>query len=333
MLAVVHSVVQLFAVLALLPCAAGLAPAPSVLRLLSLDLDDTLWPTRAVVDDANSALAVALASADCAPEACTAAAVQARIKQVRVAANAGGGADTLTYSALRTRAIKTILAERTPSAKASASLDRHPQRASRLFELWLDARQASAEARLFDDATAALVASRAAHPSLVLAAVTNGRGDPRAIPSLAHLFDVVVSGEDADVWPHRKPARQIFDVARRKASIFAVARMRAQLEDNCDMLDVGVASQGFYDWVHVGDDLVNDVEAAKRAGAATIWFAPAGDDDGGASFSTAGAAEQARRDARTAAVDVDACVDARITTLAELPDAIERALARARQRG
>ena len=83
--------------------------------------------------------------------------------------------------------------------------------AEELFQLWLDARQQASEDLLFPDAATSLAEVRRRHPDARIGAVTNGRGDPRQIPSLAPYFDFCVSGEDADVHPQRKPAPRIYE--------------------------------------------------------------------------------------------------------------------------
>ena len=66
----------------------------------------------------------------------------------------------------------------------------------------------------------------------VIGAVTNGRGDPRGMPSLATLFDFCVSGEDEDVWPERKPSPEIYEHAFCRAlssSSLSLAQMHLSL--------------------------------------------------------------------------------------------------------
>ena len=58
-------------------------------------------------------------------------------------------------------------------------------------------------------------------------------------------------GEDDDVFPHRKPHLGIYEVALAKAGL------KLPLDENeC--------------WVHIGDDLANDVGASFELGALTV---------------------------------------------------------------
>jgi phosphoglycolate phosphatase-like HAD superfamily hydrolase len=150
------------------------------LSLLTLDLDDTLFPCGPVVVRANAALTAALAR-EGAP-GLDGAAIQGRMKVVRAEAQT-----QMTYTALRERAIDSLLLEATGRAP-------DPDTVSACFDAWLDERQAAADALLFPGVVEALQRIRARHPSALVGAVTNGRGEPRAMPSLAPLFDFELSG-------------------------------------------------------------------------------------------------------------------------------------------
>ena len=58
----------------------------------------------------------------------------------------------------------------------------------------------------------------------LIAAITNGRGDPLKMPSLCKLFDFTVSAEDADIYPERKPAAAPFLAALQKFEDAAVIK-------------------------------------------------------------------------------------------------------------
>ena len=121
--------------------------------------------------------------------------------------------------------------------------------------MWLAERHAAAGRLLFEGAAEAVAAVRRDHPAAVLAAVTNGRGDPLAMPALAACFDFSVSAEDGGIYPERKPAAAPFLAALRRA---------------------GVQRPTPASWCHVGDDLIKDYLAAKRAGFHALLFDPKG---------------------------------------------------------
>jgi len=94
---------------------------------------------------------------------------------------------------------------------------------------------------------------------VVIGAITNGRGNPFHMPSIAKYFEFCVSGEDAGVFPSRKPDRGIYEVALNRYS--ELMKFSQTAMSNHDL-----------NWIHVGDDLANDVGASAACGAKTIWF-------------------------------------------------------------
>lgn len=293
------------------------------LRLITLDLDGTLWPTAPVVASANRALCTALRSMY-GVEAATPSELQLAMKRLRPRLEVPDRLSLLprpvTYTELRIAAIADLLGNK-PGTDV---------RARELFDVWLAARHAAAEELLFQGATSALTKVREAFPNAVVAAVTNGRGDPRAMASIARYFDLTVSGEDPDVHPRRKPSPVIYRTALARAGIAAA-----------DLDSTG--------WVHIGDDLLNDVAAAKAVGAKTVWLdlnrkaavaesAPALEIVSGGmaqcseraavaaaveegSYSTLADSIRKARTAQRSAVPASA-IDARISAIADLPEAL-----------
>jgi HAD superfamily hydrolase (TIGR01509 family) len=263
--------------LLLVASAQALAPPPQ-LRLLTCDLDDTFWPTAEVVAAANAALYEALEARGAASSL-----LGETMKRLRRAAGV-----QMSYTEARTSAISELLGGE-PGAEE-------------LFQLWLDARQRASEDLLFPDAATSLAEVRRRHPDAVVGAVTNGRGDPRQIPSLAPFFDFCVSGEDADVHPQRKPAPRIYEAALERSK------------------------RGPDGWVHLGDDVLNDCNAAKACGARTVWLDAAAPSWQENEYSTMSAADREKRRLAAEAVDVAVAVDRTIGALAALPDAVDGAL-------
>ena len=134
------------------------------------------------------------------------------------------------------------------------------------------------------------------------------------------------AGEDPDVFPERKPSTAIYEIALRRA---AASTHPTTAGATPDALRAS--------WVHVGDCLVNDASASKRAGARTVWLdrvaaeaaeaadaAASGAPPSG--FSTASPEEVARRAAAAKEALASGAVDVRVESLDELPAAIESAL-------
>jgi FMN phosphatase YigB (HAD superfamily) len=85
------------------------------------------------------------------------------------------------------------------------------------YNAWEQQRHLAAEECLFDDAVETMHQLRELYPDTLFAAITNGADDPLAMPrTLAPFFDFRISGEDEGVFPHRKPAFQIYETALRK---------------------------------------------------------------------------------------------------------------------
>lgn len=97
--------------------------------------------------------------------------------------------------------------------------------------------------QLFDDAFDLLPPLK---KSYTIGAITNGNADVHYI-GVGHLFDFVVTAAEAGA---AKPSPTIFSRALEHAGV-----------------DAG-------DAVHVGDDPVNDVRGANKAGMRSVWFNP-----------------------------------------------------------
>ena len=213
----------------------------------------------------------------------------------------------ITYTDLRIQAIQLELErclERLAGPELSGVVDLSVSR--RIFNVWLQARHEAAERYLFDGTVDMLEEVSKSHPGVVIGAVTNGRGNPLDMPALAPYFAFTISGEDAEVFPARKPHRGIFD-----ATLTRYKELTGEDNVSC--------------WIHVGDDLANDVGASAVVGARAIWFdterdSEKQDGDKQPSWSTASKEEIERR--KQMAQEAEGSVSKRIATLAELPGAI-----------
>jgi len=258
------------------------------------------WPTAKVVSAANTALLHALRDVGVA---CTTSELQSNMRIVRWSWE---GAIPPTYTEQRTQAIAALLRSRADGIDADAI-------APEIFEAWLQERHAAAERFLYPGTIEALAAVRADHPDALIAAVTNGRGDPLRMPLLQHLFDFCVSGEDGDVHPDRKPSPRIYHRTLERAQC------------------------GRDEWAHVGDCMLNDIGASKTAGAATVWLSHGAEAAercarGARRFqSSAVRAERERRERIEAAIRSE-CIDVQIGGMADLPVAL-RQIARGLEEG
>jgi len=291
------------------------------LGLLTFDLDDTLFPIGPVVADANDAMINAMTKLGY--HGITNEDVLSATRHIRKEISARN--TVITYTELRMRAIRSEM-ERFLAQQFSVEADEgetlHPSIVQYVFDAWLEERNASASRRLFRGALSMLETIKSLHPSVVIGAVTNGRGDPLDMPStLGPHFDFCVSGEDEGVFPHRKPHKGIYDAAWAQYEQLVTSK-------DCNGND--------FIWVHVGDDLANDVGASAKCGAKAVWLSMTEEEDLGStmngvkaaakrpSWSTATREEVARR--RKMAELARTSISAEIEVLGQLPGAVDKIL-------
>ena len=171
------------------------------LALLTFDLDDTLFPCGPVVAEANEAMIASIVGHGY--PSITNEDVLSATKAIR---NELRKTETpITYTNLRIAAIQSqlerSLAEHYPHLAISEAL--HESVSRKIFEVWLQARHEAAERNLYPDAMDMLERVKEQHPEAVVAAVTNGRGDPLDMrETLRPYFSFTISGEDDGVFPH-----------------------------------------------------------------------------------------------------------------------------------
>jgi len=196
------------------------------------------------------------------------------------------------------------------------------------YDLWEDHRHMAAERHLYHDTIAMLSELRSNHPEAVIAAITNAKGNPLRMKSIEDYFDFCVSGEDDDVFPLRKPHEGIYNVAIKRYEELSVEKETK-----------GINAKDFC-WVHVGDDLANDVGASAKCGAYAIWVDLDDEYNQAASskrephaaqpaWSTATKEELEKR--KEMNQQAQQYVSARVTKLAKLPNAIQSITASVRQ--
>jgi FMN phosphatase YigB (HAD superfamily) len=282
------------------------------LGLLSFDLDDTLFSIRETVNDANDAMIrhmnqYLLHNHDpCSIDEFIAASREIRkILQKK----------PITYTELRKFSIRKELEKRKHLLKTDMDKAVHAA-----FDAWRTERHAAAERYLFDDTLSTLQSLRERYPDTYFAAITNGLGNPLQMNSLAPYFDFSVSGEEQDIFPHRKPYSKIYQVA--------LQRYQALYPHHHQMIHAG--SPYLKVWCHVGDCLAKDVGASYDCGAMAVWYAPDAGDVGKSSeplsivdekWSTASKNERMER--QKLASIAKAKVAIQISKLSELENALE----------
>jgi putative hydrolase of the HAD superfamily len=219
------------------------------LGFLSFDLDDTLFPTSQVVNDANHRMIEHMREYGFAD-----ASIPAFLDATRSIRQSLDR--PIKYTDLRKRAIEMELKRLTGSdLEAPAGL---PELVETCYQVWETERHAAAERYLFIDAISTLESIRHQYPGTCIAAITNGKGNPLLMPNtVATYFDFCVSGEDDNVFPNRKPHAGIYHVALEK-----YRTLYPHHDENSHV------------WCHVGDCLANDVGASAECGAYAVWLCP-----------------------------------------------------------
>lgn len=273
------------------------------LGLLSFDLDDTLFPTSEVVTSANEVMIATMHAHGCSD-------VNIPLFLDNTRTIRKSLSDPITYRDLRKKTIRKTLLE--SSIKKDEELD---MLVDECYDAWVNERHSAAERCIFEDAIETLRTLRETYPDTCIAAITNGAGDPLAMSNtLAPYFDMRVSGEDEQVFPHRKPHPYIYE--------YTLQEYGKSISD--DLV-----------WCHVGDCLANDVGASASCGAQAIWMCSEEDEDLAVArltdtkrvpeWSTAPMGELEMR-AKQITQGREA-VAAKIEKLSELPTVIEQILA------
>jgi putative hydrolase of the HAD superfamily len=229
-------------------------------NLITFDLDDTIFPVAPVVADANKALFKHLKSLGCET---TQDEYVKTTKEIRV--ELAKDDKVITYTELRKRAIRAELERHLPGEDISDSI------VSRSYGIWEEYRHTAAETYLYPGTISMLKELKTNHPHAVIAAITNGKGNPLKMDSIREFFDFCVSGEDEDVFPLRKPNDGIYKVALERFRALSETRKGGAPPIDIETKEGGGEEEEPWCWIHVGDDLANDVGASAKCGAKAIW--------------------------------------------------------------
>lgn len=226
----------------------------------SCTLDNCLWRTDAVINGANDALAALLQAHGVTQR------TEHVMKQL-FAANQTKYAPACTNHAKA----PVYLTQLRKDALAQLLLPHHDTEAAvatdYLFDAWAQARHDAIPDALADNVVSTLQRLRQhLHPPRVLmGAVTDGNADPRRLAILEPYFDFVVHAEAVGV---AKPDPQIYLTAMQQV----VSRLENEDDENENAPRYTITDDqvGAW-WVHVGDDFVKDIVAAKAMGMRTVW--------------------------------------------------------------
>jgi len=273
-----------------------------IVEVITFDLDDTLWPTREVVNEANDAFREFCARrlGDDFPSSTEIAEGMKGVREEREreARERGRRSEPLSYAGTRIAgALKAAKAKGINEHDAAAVIARGYHLA------WIPTRNAEAGRLAFVGAREALAELRATYPRAVIGSITNGFGSA-AGAGLGEFFDFEISAE-ALIDEHmvhgemaRKPHAYPFQLA----------------------LGIACGEHGYSGdsdtWVHVGDDILNDCYCAKQLDLRTVHVK----DPGVKPYVSAGGAPDAEVSMRdTVEANASTYVDGVISHVRELP--------------
>ncbi len=240
----------------------------SEVRVVSFDLDNTLWNTSATIDAANDALASFLDS-------------RKIVQPIRVEKVMGElfqknksrycpldeRAKAPVYlTLLRKDAIRNVLVEANGYSTEEATA-----LSEEAFELWVQARHDAILNNMARSAANCLkeISSmqRKDGHRIIIGAITDGNSDPQRVEALAPFFDFCINAESVGVG---KPDKRVYLEAIRQVA--SMPSMQDIFGNSPRTLPVDSLEEkvGPF-WVHVGDDFTKDVVAGKGLNMRTVW--------------------------------------------------------------
>ncbi|GKY96070.1 hypothetical protein MPSEU_000567200 [Mayamaea pseudoterrestris] len=236
----------------------------SQIRVVTFDLDDTIWRTGVTISAANDALASHLET------------LQIRQpKRVEIVMGELFQADRLRYAPvlgdeasspvlltlLRMDAISYVATEYNDFTMEDARF-----LADNAFQIWNQARHDAIASSLADSVVDCLHAiselKTLTGDRVIIGAITDGNSDPQLVEHVGKFFDFCINAETVGVGkPHPHIYKRAIDWVRQSASFAS---------DIDALIDPDTFTVGPW-WVHIGDDFVKDIVAAKDFRMRSIW--------------------------------------------------------------
>jgi len=240
----------------------------SQIRVVTFDLDNTLWKTSAVIDTANNALADYLEYMNIYPPQRTEVYMRdlfmqnkakycpLAVSEAKDDAQLDAIKAPILLTQLRKDAVKQILMDIAEwREKGEEDIDAFCESA---FQCWTNARHDAIPSNLAMNAVECLERIRQMKTldghSVIVGAITDGNSDPRNVDIFANYFDFCVNSEQIGIG---KPDRRVYDAAIRHIS--TRPEVQGILGDDFDFKNGLVGPW----WCHVGDDFIKDIVAAK----------------------------------------------------------------------
>ena len=244
----------------------------SEIRVITFDLDNTIWKTDKCIGAANDALAEFLSKEEIVqPERVEV--VMGNLfrsnKAVYAPLDDENAKSPVLLTKLRTDAIRHILENH--NTEKYSDLSTIEDFAKKSFEIWTEARHHAASKNFAKSVIECLTEISSSIQTtqgnqVLIGAITDGNSNPNIVKGLNDYFDFVVNAEMVGV---SKPDKRVYLEAA-KQHVFKHPSFDDIEISNLDADDELENAIGPY-WVHIGDDFMKDVVAAKGLKMRTIW--------------------------------------------------------------
>ena len=288
----------------------GLSVAKSEVRVISFDLDNTLWKTGEVISHANDVLSQYLTDKGVSVPVRTEVVMGELFKKdpkrycplaefdeekddsTRKDGDSGtdfdktaggeakgvhifsGSSKPVLLTQLRIDALRDIFVRYN-----SFSAEEAQAAAEEAFQIWTKARHDAIPNHFARQVVESLemlrtIESRDGH-RVVIIAITDGNSNPRNVESLRPYFDLVVNSEQVgvakpDARVYLKAAEQLLEHPRLEDVFLEAMGACKMLDDAVEKTDLLETAIGPW-WVHIGDDFMKGIVAARDLGMRTIW--------------------------------------------------------------
>jgi len=253
-------------------------PATEI-RVITFDLDNTLWKTSKVIGAANDALSNYLDTMNIQQEKRTEVVMGELFKKDKAryapilddSSVSDKDVAPVYLTQLRKDAVFSICKEQNGYSDEEA--DNFSRDA---FEVWTNARHAAIPMNFATSVIACMnqireMKTSSGHP-VIVGAITDGNSNPLIVPELETFFDFCVNAESVGL---SKPDRKIYETA-----VEIVAKMEIVSDifgDSAGNESENKLTKDLIEdlvgpwWVHIGDHFMKDIVAAKGMNMRTIW--------------------------------------------------------------
>jgi FMN phosphatase YigB (HAD superfamily) len=239
----------------------------SPIRVITFDLDDTIWKTGITIAAANDVLAKHFETTIKGfQQPKRVENIMSELFQADKARYAPNQKDQAKSPVLLTQLRKDAIAHLATEYN-NYTIEGAQFLADSAFAIWKEARHDAISSHMADSVRDCLqIISKLPTPCsnqerIIIGAITDGNSDPFLVEQIAEYFAFCVNAEEVGVG---KPSRKLYE--------YAVQKVMKQLSP--ELMDTLMAADSWSVgpwWVHVGDDFLKDIVPAKEMAMRSIW--------------------------------------------------------------